>query len=189
MQYRVEQAGCNNVTFNESHMSVTQQMDNMYKYLKQEVNEAQIELNTLSDIAESFFPPESSPVTTRRKRSTDEDEPHTRTRRLIGDVAALAAGTEFILREPIKAAACNALSILNLCDSTEELQRELDQVIKQQKKQQQAFQSVQDQNNEKLVLLRDKIRLTQESVARNKKYTYLHILYMLECIYTLVDVF
>ena len=48
----------------------------MYKYLKQEVNEAQIELNNLSDFAESFFPPESSPGTTRLKRSTDEDEPH-----------------------------------------------------------------------------------------------------------------
>ena len=76
---RVEQAGCNKVTFNESHISVTQHMDNMYKYLKQEVNEAQIELNTLSDVAESFFPPESSPGITRQRRSLDEDEPHNRT--------------------------------------------------------------------------------------------------------------
>ena len=30
----------------------------MYKELKQEVNEAQIELKTSSDVAESFFPPE-----------------------------------------------------------------------------------------------------------------------------------
>ena len=41
-------------------------MDSMYKYLKQEVNEPQIELNTLNDVAESFFPPESSPGFTRR---------------------------------------------------------------------------------------------------------------------------
>ena len=139
MQYRVEQAGCNNITFNES---VMQQMDNRYKYLKQEVNEAQIELNTLSDVEESFFPPESSLGTTRQGRSLNEDEPHNRTRRLIGAVAALAAGTGFILGEPIKDAACNALSIFNPCDSTENLEQELVQVTKQQKKQQQAFQTV-----------------------------------------------
>ena len=103
-------------------------MDNLYKYLMQEVNEAQIELNTLSDVAEAFFPPESSPGTTRQRRSIDEDEPHNRTRRLIGAVAALAAGTGFILGEPIKDAACNALSIFNFCDSTEELEQEFDHV-------------------------------------------------------------
>ena len=82
MQYRVEQAGCNNITFNESHMLVSQPMDNMYKYLKQEVKDAQFELNILSDVAKPFFSPESSPGTTRRRRSTDEDKPHSRTRRV-----------------------------------------------------------------------------------------------------------
>ena len=148
MQYRVVQAGCNNLTFNESHVPVTQQMD-MYKYLKQELNGAQFELNTLSDVAESFFPPESSSVTTRRRRSIDEDEPHNGTRRLSGAVAALTAGTGFIPEETLKDAACNAFSIFILCDSTEDLERELDQVTKQQKTQQQALQTVQDQNIEK----------------------------------------
>ena len=155
MQSRVEQAGCNNITYNESHIPVTQQMDNMYNCRKQEVNEAQLELNTLSDVAESFFPPESSPGSTRQRRSKDEDEPHNRTRRLIGAVAALAAGTGFILGEPIRDAPCNAFSIFNLCDSTDDLKRELDQVTKQQKSQQQAFQTVQGQNNEKVAILCD----------------------------------
>ena len=143
-------------------------MDNMYKYLKQEVNDAQVELNTLSDVVESFFPPESSPGTTRQRRSIDEVEPHNRTRRLIGAVAALAAGAGFILREPIKDVAGNAFSVLNLCVSTEDLEQELDEVTKQQKTQQQAFQTNQDQNNEKLALLRDETRLTQESVEKIK---------------------
>ena len=180
MQYRVEQEGCNNFTFNESHIPITQQTDNMYKYLTQEVNEAQIELNNLSDVAESFFPPESSLGTTRRRRSMDANQRHNRTRRLIGAVAALAPGTGFILGEPIKDAACNALSIFNRCDSTEELERELNQVTKQQKTQKQALQTVQDQNNEKLALLRDEIRLTQESVEKIKEDTYTHISYMLD---------
>ena len=133
MQHRVTQAGCNNNTFNESHIPVLQQMENMYNHLKTEISEAQSELNTLSAIAKSFFPPESSPRTSRQRRSTVEEEPHNRTRRFIGAVAALAAGTGFILGEPIKDVACNALSIFNLCDSTEELERELAQVTKQQK--------------------------------------------------------
>ena len=83
MQFCVPQARCNTIRFNESYIPVTQQIDNMYKYLKQEVNEAQFEPNTLSDNAESFFPPESSPGTTRRKRSFNEDELHNRTRRIL----------------------------------------------------------------------------------------------------------
>ena len=189
MQYRVAQAGCNNITFNESHIPVLQQTENMHNHLQTENNEAQSEFNTLSTIAESFFPPASSLVTPRQRRSIEEDEPHNRTRRLIGAVSALAAGTGFILGEPIKDAACNALSIFNLCDSTEDLERELDQVTKQQKTQQQAFQTVQDQNNEKLALLQDKIRLTQESVERIKEDTYTHISYMLDRINNLEDAF
>ena len=60
MQYRVKQAGFNNITFIELHILVTQRMYKMYTYMKQEVKEAQIKLNTLSGVAESFFPPESS---------------------------------------------------------------------------------------------------------------------------------
>ena len=62
-------------------------------------------------------------------------------------------------------------------------------MAKQQKPQQQALQTVQDQNNEKLTLLGDEICLTQESVERIKEDTYTHISYMLECIYTLEDAF
>ena len=40
----------------------------MYNYLKQEVSEAQLELNTLSTNVESFFPPDSVPGKTRRRR-------------------------------------------------------------------------------------------------------------------------
>ena len=160
----------------------------MHNQLETEVFEAQSELNTLSAIAESFFPPIASLETPRQRRSIDEEEPHNRTRRPIGAVAALAAGTGFILGEPIKDAACNALSIFNLCDSDEKLERELDQVTKQPKTQQQAFQTVQEQNNEKLALLRDEIRLTQKSVKLIKEDTHAHISYMLERIYTLEDV-
>ena len=53
--------------------------------------------------------------------------------------------------------------------TTEELERKLDQATKKQRTQQQALQTVQDQNNEKLALLRDEIRLTHESVERSKK--------------------
>ena len=189
MHYRVALAGCNNITFKESHIPVLQQMENMHNHFRTEIGEAQSELNTVSAIAESSFPPVASLGTPRQRRSIDKEEPHNRTRRLIGAVAALAADTGFILGEPIKNAACNALSFFNLCDSTEGLERELDQVTKQQKTQQQAFQTVQDQNDEKLALLRDEIRLTQESVERIKEDTYTHISYMLDRVYTIEDEF
>ena len=40
MQLSVAQAGHKNITFNESHIPVTEQMDNTYKHLKQEFQEA-----------------------------------------------------------------------------------------------------------------------------------------------------
>ena len=148
----------------------------MYNYLKQQINGAQLELNTLNDVAESASPPESSPGTTRRRCSKEKDETHNRTRRLIAAVTALAAGVRSILGEPLKDAACNALSIFNFCDSTEDLERELDGVTKQQKSQQQTFQTVQEQNSENLALLRDDICVPQESVKKIKQrrnfYTY-----------------
>ena len=101
MEYRVAQAGCNNNTFNESDIPVLQQMEDMHNHLKTEINEAQSELNTLSVIAESFFPPLASVGTPRQRRSTDDEEPQNRTRRLSGANAALAAGTGFILGETI----------------------------------------------------------------------------------------
>ena len=189
MQFRVAQARCNDFTFIESHIPVLQQRENMDNHLKTETSEAQSEFNSLSVIAESFFLPVASLGTTRQRRSIDEKEAHNRTRRLIGAVAALAAGNGFILGEAIKDAACNALSIFILCDSTEELERELDQVTKQQKTQQQVFQTVQDQNNKKFALLQDENRLTQESVERIKEDTYTHTLYTLERIYTLEEAF
>ena len=82
------------------------------------------------EIAESFIPPNLSPGTSRRRRSKDESDLHTRTRQLIGAVLALAAVTGFIVGEPIKDAAINALSIFILCDSTQDLDRELDQLTK-----------------------------------------------------------
>ena len=79
MQNRVEEAGCNNIKFNKSHIPVTQEMENFYRFLKQQINEAQLELNTLSDVAEGSIPPGTSPGTICRRRSMDVNEPHNRT--------------------------------------------------------------------------------------------------------------
>ena len=51
----------------------------MYNHLKTGIHEAQSELNTLSAIAESFFPPIASLGTSRQRRSTAEEEPNTTT--------------------------------------------------------------------------------------------------------------
>ena len=104
----------------------------MHKYLEREVNEAQLQLNTSTNDAESFFLPASFLRNTRRRRSTETEELHNQIRHFFVAVAALAAATEFILGGPINGAACNALSIFNLCDSREDLERELHQMTKQQ---------------------------------------------------------
>ena len=70
-------------------------------------------------------------------------------RRLIDAAAAPAAGTRTNLDERIKQAACNALSIVNHCDSAEDLERELDKVTAEQNTKQKAFQTEQNQNNKK----------------------------------------
>ena len=66
MQSCVEQAGCNNIRLNESHIPVLQQMENMYNHLKTEIEEAKSELNILSAIAEPFFRPVASLGTPRQ---------------------------------------------------------------------------------------------------------------------------
>ena len=106
--------------FNESHIPVAQQMDNMYTYLKEEGIEAQLEINILTDIVESVFPPASSLGNLRERRSTDDDDSHNRKQLLTGAVDEMAAGKGFISEKSIKDAACNAISIFNVCDSTEE---------------------------------------------------------------------
>ena len=121
MKYRVANAGCDNFKFSDSHIPVTKQMDNKYNYPKKEVNTAQLELNTPSDIAKSFFPQAASLGNLRSRRSTEKDEPQNRKRRLIDAVAALPVGTRFSVGEPFKETACNALSIFFLCDSREHL--------------------------------------------------------------------
>ena len=62
-------------------------------------------------------------------------------------------------------------------------------MTKQQKTQQQAFQTVEEQNNGKLALLHDEIHLCAQNVERIKEDTYKHISYMLELIYSLEDAF
>ena len=56
------------------------------------------------------------------------------------------------------------LSIFNLCDSTEDQERELDQVKPKQKSQQKAFQTVNNQNKERWAILWDKICSPQANV-------------------------
>ena len=55
-------------------------MDNTYDYSNKEADEAQLEHNTVSDIAESFLPLASFPGNIRRIFSTNDIERHNRTR-------------------------------------------------------------------------------------------------------------
>ena len=72
-----------------------------------------------------------------------------------------------------------------LCDSKGDLERQLYQFIEQQKTQQQALHTDQDENNDKLALLRNKIRLTHQSVQRMKNIL-IHTIFVCLNVYTLL---
>ena len=81
-----------------------------------ELAAAQEEEVTLMEVAKSFIPPTPN----------KECEPK-RQRRANGAIAAIAAGAGMILGEPVKEAACTALSIFNLCRNDDALSKDVDQ--------------------------------------------------------------
>ena len=104
----------------------------------------------MSQTAKSFLPPTASP---KNRRSTDRGVKHpNQTRRTIGVAAARATGTGFDLGGPIEDGDRNTLSNFNLCDSTEDLNCEMDKAATQQKIKRKTFQTVQDQKNRKFYL-------------------------------------
>ena len=108
----VERAGCKRLTFNKSHTPVKLQVVNLYKcFIRgvQGVQKTGTRFDTLSEIAESMFPPASL----RRNRQPTEDH-RNRTRWFIGAVAALGADTGMLSGEPITDTTCDAFSIFHL---------------------------------------------------------------------------
>ena len=102
-----------------------------------------IDQNDLSEITKSFLP---------QMYGTKEPSAP-RTKRFIGAVAACGAGAGLILGDPIKDAACTALSIFNMCIDNSQLSRDVEAVMDTQKQTILTLQRVQARNDENFFIL------------------------------------
>ena len=124
--------------------------------LDNEIAEAQADRNRLVEIATSFLPQQSMLAGNTGSRS----------RRAIGLIAAAAGAAGLILGDPVKDAACSALSIFSFCSDNTELEADVENVLKQQTVFQKRLELVQNRNDENFFLLGNEIKETQESVAK-----------------------
>ena len=93
-------------------------------------------------------------------------EGNNRSPRAIGLIAAAAGAAGLILGDSVKDAACSALSIFSLCSDNTKLEADVENVLKQQTVFQKTLERVHNSNDENFFLLGNKIKGTQESVAK-----------------------
>ena len=133
-------------------------LEEKLKVLENEIHAAQTDQHNLVTMASSFLPPSIHP----------HDAP-SRGKRAIGLIAAAAGAAGLALGDPVKEAACSALSIFNLCTDTTDLQNDIDGILATQNQFQDVLQRVQTKNDEKFFLLGNEIKDTQDSVVKITK--------------------
>ena len=131
-------------------------MDDQLKILDKERTEAKTDRNRLVEIATSFLPQQSVLAGERNNRSS----------RAIGLIAASAGAAGLILGDPVKDAACSALSIFSLCSDNTKLEADVEKLLKQQTVFQKSLEREQNRNDDNFFLLGNEIKETQESVAK-----------------------
>ena len=145
---------CEYTMINETYGLLLDQSAKQIKMIKTELKEAEVEESELKDITRSFLP----------RRHQQSVPPFERNRRFVGAVAALAAGAGLVLGDPVKDAACTALSIFNLCDDESALSKKVGLALQQQKDTLDTLQRVQTQNDENFFLLGSEVKKTQDNV-------------------------
>ena len=131
-------------------------IDEQLTILDKEIAEAKTDRNRLVEIATSFLPQQSMLAGNTGSRSP----------RAIGLLAAAAGAAGLILGDPVKDAACSALSIFSVCSDNTELEADVENLLKQQTLFQKTLERVQNGNDEKFFLLGNEMKETQESVAK-----------------------
>ena len=120
------------------------------------ITEADKDRNCLVEIATLFLPQQSMLAGDRKNRS----------RRAIGLIATAAGAAGLILGDPVKDAACSALSNFSLCSDNTEIEADVENMLKQQTVFQKTLERVQNRTDENFFLLGNEIKETQESVAK-----------------------
>ena len=95
----------------EAYELLFNRMDEQLNILEKEIAEAKADRNRLEEIATSFLPQQSMLAGNTGSRSP----------RAVGLFAAAAGAAGLILGDPVKDAACSALSIFSFCSDNTEL--------------------------------------------------------------------
>ena len=149
---------CKFTDVNDTYDLLLQQLVTRVNFLQTELAAAQQEEDTLLEVVNSFIPP-----------AVRQSDDIARPRRAIAAIAAIAAGAGMVLGEPIKDAACSALSIFNLCHTNEDLSRDVERIMSTQQEIVDTLQRVQTRNDKNFFLLGNEIKQTQESVQKLKE--------------------
>ena len=107
---------CELQEINETYGLLKTQLKDRVELIKLEVKQATDEQDKLADVMKSILP----------KQYQRDVATLPRSKRFIGARAALAAGAGLILGDPLKEAACTAVSIFSLCDDTSSLSQDVD---------------------------------------------------------------
>ena len=130
--------------------------------LEQEIRDAHKDKAELLRVAKLFLPPEPQSVDHRGKRA-------------LGLIAAAAGAAGLVLGDPVKEAACLALSIFSLCTEIKALEADVRNLIRNQQALQDILTRVQIKNDRNFFLLGNEIKSTQESVAKIKEVVGTHL--------------
>ena len=98
-------------------------------------------------VAESF-----APLPTKQNEDKEQTG-HSRQRRLIPAFMAASGAAGLIIGNPIKDAACSALSIFKLCSDNKDLNKEISTLMAQQNSFAEAVKTVKTTNDRKFVFL------------------------------------
>ena len=156
---------CEFQEINETYGLLMTQLKDRVELIKLEVKRATDEQGKLADVMKSFLPRQYQ-----RKVATLP-----RSKRYFGAVAALAAGAGLIMGDPLKKAACTAVSIFNLCDDTSSLSQDVHQILKTQEETIATLQGVQSANDENFFLLGKEVRETQQNVKNLRDAVNAHL--------------
>ena len=146
--------GCAIEKINETYDLLTQQLQKRINMVKQ-MSATVKDQNGLSEITKSFLP----------QIHRTEEASIKRSRCFIGAVAVIGAGSGLLL-DPIKEAACTALSIFNMCNDNSQLSRDIEAAMDTQQQTILILQRVQAKNDDNFFLLGNEVKETQHNVKQ-----------------------
>ncbi len=135
--------------------------------VKAEITGAQKDLEDLVQRARSFANPKEEERKAAWTAGTEHRKSFSRDKR-AAPLFLAAAGAGLILGNPIKNAACKALSIFDMCEDQSKLKNTVNGILKGQKQLEANLKRMADVANEKFFLLGTEIEQTQKSVEAVK---------------------